>query len=158
MRYTFVIALLCLFVACCTPKHYQGRTYASTLDYLNEYSQFIVDTTFTYELLSPSKNKIKNDVKLPDSLGGNKMSGKIDFYCLIDQDKNIKGIEFINVELFKRQKLYFSFDRGETKTGSDSYNKKLKQYVLEEVKSYPFKTHLVPSNDLHKTYCFITVQ
>jgi hypothetical protein len=107
-----------------------------------------LDTTFDYQILA---NPI--ELKLPDSIIKGKVFGSSEFYVLIEPNKNIKDIEFIDCKLYRKTQVFYNYKS--TQNEHRDLTLQIKNFILQNLKEIPFKQTKEASVGIHKTYCFI---
>ncbi|MGG9970945.1 hypothetical protein ACQ33O_04045 [Ferruginibacter sp. SUN002] len=149
--YAAVAVLLC---SCHTSKSTQQPTTYFFADILSKDA----DTTYSYNVVNNLLYQDHTQYKfiLPDSLGGNKLTGFVDFYSMINADKAAESIEILELALRKNDKKFIYYKKGyDTLAAQKPYYDRLKQYIYETVKTLPLKQNKSATLKLHPTYCYI---
>ena len=107
-----------------------------------------LDTTFDYKVL-------ESDIKttLPKNIIGKKVIGSVEFYSIINANKQVTDIKIISCKFYRKKRLVH--DCPENK--NNEANTMLKNHLLKFMQNIPFNQNKAVSKELHPTYCFVRV-
>ena len=114
----------------------------------------IVDKTFEYPLLDKDSLYSPLVKTLPDSLGGKKIDGTVEFYSYINDSGEIEKIEITQIDLYRNHVSYLRFPTiGEPSTKGNRYFKRFKLYFNNLVSTLKFtRGENATQSKLHKTF------
>lgn len=150
---TFIL-LLAILYSCHSTKKIQPTTY-----FFSDILSKDADTTYSYgvtnNLLYNGHTQYK--FTLPDSLGGDKMAGFVDYYSMVNSNKESESIEILELAIRKNDKKFIYYRKGyDTAAAEKPYFKRLVHYIYETTRAIPLKQTKPATLKLHPTYCSIS--
>jgi hypothetical protein len=152
--YVAALSVVCLSVFSCGTSNKQSKTMGGY--YFANQLDKVIDTTFEYNLFSKNEGFKPFSIVLPDSLGGNTVTGGVDIYTLIDEQKKIIAIQVIELFLLKNKKKFLNYNsRTDKEPLNSKYYQQLKNYLNHHIKSVPFIQRKEAAKGNHYTFCSI---